>query len=146
MAAHNILGTLGENMAARYLRQQGMKILERNWRIGDLETDIIAQDKDTLVFCEVKTRTAGQAKKPEEAVDRKRQQRLIAGAQAYIRYNRLDNPWRFDIVAIEIGFMHKEIVHFPDAFLPHVRTINSQSYSGQKNWNKSKQSTRRKGI
>lgn len=132
MALHNLLGKIGEERAATFLLRKGYTILERNWKIGDLETDIIAQEGETLVFVEVKTRTSGGSKRPEEAVDRERERRLVAGAQAYIRKNRLDNPWRFDIVAITTNFIHWEINHIEDAFLPSLRTINSHSFNGEK--------------
>lgn len=143
---HNILGKKGEDMAAKFLKKQGMKILERNWRIGDLETDIIAKEGDTLVFAEVKTRTAGGWKRPEEAVDKERQIRLTTGAKAYIAQKRWDGPWRFDIVAIEIADEKEEIYHIKDAFLPVMKTVTSRMYSGESRWQQSKTSTRARGA
>lgn len=143
---HNILGNKGEEIAANLLISKGLKILERNWKIGDLETDIIALDGDTLVFCEVKTRTAGGFRKPEEAVDRDRQMRLTAGAQAYIRQKKLDNPWRFDIIAIEVAPGQRDILHIEDAFMPTGRTIGKSSFSGESRWKQSDKSTRWRGL
>lgn len=144
--SHNILGALGEGLAAALLLRKGYKILERNWKLGDLETDIIAQTGDTLVFTEVKTRTAGGFKNPEDAVDRERQIRLATGAQAYIKFHKLDNPWRFDVIAIEMKLSGPDIVHIEDAFFPPQKTISKNSFSGQNKWKKSATSTRRRGL
>ena len=57
MALHNDIGKYGEEIAANLLTQKRLKIRERNWRLGHLEMDIIAEDKQTIVFAEVKTRT-----------------------------------------------------------------------------------------
>lgn len=144
--SHNILGFLGEELAVRMLRKKGYKILERNWKLGDLETDIIAQTGDTLVFAEVKTRTAGGIKTPEQAVDKERQIRLTAGAKAYINFNRLDNPWRFDIIAIEMKLTGPDILHIEDAFLPQMKTISKSSFSGENRWKQSDKSTRFRSV
>lgn len=143
---HNILGQRGEDLAADLLRQKGYTIRERNWKIGDLETDIIAQKGDTIVFVEVKTRSEGGFKRPEEAVDRERQIRLKAGAQAYIKHEKLDNPWRFDIIAIEMKAGSPEIEHIEDAFMPVLRAVSSRSFSGENRWKQSNKSTRAKGF
>lgn len=143
---HNILGREGEEMAAQLLQQKGYTILERNWSIGDLETDIIAQTDETIVFVEVKTRGVNDYKNPEDYVDRQRQIRLTAGAQAYIKHNKLDNPWRFDVISIVMKAGEPEIVHFEDAFLPVLKTVTKNKYSGQERWKQSHRSTRRKGL
>jgi len=143
---HNILGQKGEDLAADLLRQKGYTIRERNWKIGDLETDIIAQKGDTIVFVEVKTRSAGGFGRPEDAVDRERQIRLTAGAQAYIKHEKLDNPWRFDIIAIVMNPDKPEIEHIEDAFLPVAKTVGKSSFSGESRWKQSNKSTRAKGF
>jgi len=134
MAQHNILGRIGEDLAALYLKRLGYKIKERNWKFGDLETDIIAVKDGVIAFIEVKTRTAGGAKNPEDAVDEERKHRLTAGAQAYIRFNKIDLPWRFDIIAITMHLLGPELNHIEDAFSPRMRTINSNSFNGQNRW------------
>ena len=143
---HNILGSKGEEMAAELLQRKGYTILERNWSIGDLETDIIAENDEVIVFAEVKTRSANGYRNPEDAVDKKRQMRLTAGAQAYVKINKIDKPWRFDIISI-VMYEHKpQIVHFEDAFFPNLKTIHSSSFSGENRWKKSQSSTRRRGM
>ena len=69
MAAHNELGTWGEQCAVEYLRRKGYVILERDWKSGHRDLDIIAFDGATMVFVEVKTRRNRMFADPEMAVD-----------------------------------------------------------------------------
>ena len=96
-----ILGARGEKAAARYLRRHGYKVLLRNFRSGKAEVDIVARDKDWLVFVEVKTRETEEFGAPSEAVDREKQSNVSKGALAYLRL--LGNPkihFRFDVVEV----------------------------------------------
>ena len=94
------LGDRGENMAARYLRNKGYKIIMRNFRCEAGEVDIIARQKTTLVFVEVKTR-AYDDPTPEEQVDPIKQQQIQKAAKLYLsRYGVPQPPARFDVVAI----------------------------------------------
>lgn len=134
MAFHNELGKIGEDLAVKHLVSKGLTIVERNWKCGDLETDIIARDGQTFVFAEVKTRSDNGDTHPEDAVDYLRKRRLTAGAQAYLRYNQIDDPWRFDIIAITMKETGAEINHIEDAFMPTTKTISSKSFNGQDRW------------
>src|SRR2546421_4273851 len=101
---HLRLGTRGENLACRFLRRNGYKILYRNFkgRSGG-EIDIVCRDNDTLVFVEVKTRTREDFGRPVAAVDRQKQKRISRGGLAWLRM--LDNPdilFRFDVVEVII--------------------------------------------
>jgi putative endonuclease len=97
---HDPLGERGENVAARYLRNKGYKIIIRNFRCELGEIDIIARDGKTLVFVEVKTR-AYDDPTPEEQVNLAKQQKLTAVAKLYLsRYGIPQPPARFDVVAI----------------------------------------------
>ena len=69
MASHNELGKWGEDVAAAYLERQGYTIIERDWKSGHRDLDIIALDGDTVVFVEVKTRSNRMFTDPEMAVD-----------------------------------------------------------------------------
>ena len=108
----------GEDMAARFLRAQGYKILDRNVQLGRYEIDIIAQEKDTVAFVEVKTREAVDAVRPAENVNREKQRRIIQAARQYI--SERDDPemyYRFDIVAVVLPKRGAgEIELFRDAF------------------------------
>lgn len=70
------LGDYGEQLATRYLREQGLTIIERNWRCARGEIDIVAMEGDCIVVCEVKTRTSEAFGAPFEAVNRLKKGRL----------------------------------------------------------------------
>ncbi|HSP46393.1 MAG TPA: YraN family protein [Chthoniobacterales bacterium] len=102
---HLRLGQRGENLACRFLRRNGYKILYRNFRgrTGG-EIDVVCRDDDTLVFVEVKTRTREDFGRPLDAVDRDKQKRISRGGLAWLRL--LDNPdilFRFDVVEVIIA-------------------------------------------
>ena len=110
-------GKLGEDIAVNYLINKGYQILERNWRSGHKEIDIIALDGDTLVAVEVKTRKSNTYGEPDIAVGAMKQQMLIWAADAYVRYKNLDVEVRFDIVSIVITDTGEHIEHIEDAFI-----------------------------
>jgi putative endonuclease len=102
---HLRLGSRGEKLACRFLRQRGYKVLYRNFRgrTGG-EIDIVCRDKDTLVFVEVKTRTREDFGRPFEAIDRDKRKRISRGGLAWLRL--LDDPdilFRFDVVEVIIA-------------------------------------------
>jgi len=107
------LGEAGEDLAAQYLRAEGLRILVRNYRCVTGEIDIIALDGDTLVFVEVKTRRASQPP-PEIQIDRAKQHQLTRAARRYLSLYGSSRPAaRFDVVAIV----------WPDSAPPQVRHI-----------------------
>ena len=115
------LGRSGEDIAAEYLENKGVKVLYRNWRFQRLEIDIIALDGKYLVFTEVKTRSGISHGEAVDAVNRKKQRQIIRAANAfYKKYNRMEEA-RFDIIGIR---QHQgyppEIKHLKDAFYPLV--------------------------
>ena len=73
--ARQKLGQRGEDAACEFLVRQDMKIIDRNWRCGYGEADIVALDGRTLVFCEVKTRTSQKYSKPEDSITFKKRER-----------------------------------------------------------------------
>ncbi len=102
-----MLGRRGEDLAARFLRREGFKILYRNFRArGGGEVDLVCRDRklNTLVFLEVKTRTSTDFGRPADAVKADKRQLISRGALAWLRL--LDNPdilFRFDIVEVLVG-------------------------------------------
>lgn len=114
------LGKLGEDLAVKYLQGKGYQILERNWRSGHKEIDIIALDGTTMVVVEVKTRKSDDFGEPDVAVGAMKQRMLIWAADAYVRYKRLDVEVRFDILSIVISDDEPEIEHIEDAFIPSL--------------------------
>jgi putative endonuclease len=95
-------GATGEKMAARFLRQQGYKILYRNFRgRSGGEIDIVCRDDDTLVFVEVKTRGSEDFGRPFETIARDQKRRISLGALAWLRMlNDPDILFRFDVVEV----------------------------------------------
>ena len=86
----NPIGIIGEEEAAKILEQKGFKVLERNWRMGHLEVDLIAENKKEIVFVEVKARTCIlNGKMPEENVDETKMRRVTAAANAYLKYHKI---------------------------------------------------------
>jgi len=120
MAEHIDLGKKGEQLAVEFLQKKGFQIIERNWRLGKNEIDIIARDGKFIVVVEVKTRTSNQLMEPETAVTRDKQKALVRAANAYVRYKNIDSEVRFDIISILIVKDTPKINHIPDAFYPMV--------------------------
>ncbi len=98
------LGARGEDVAVSYLKKNGYKIVERNFRCVLGEIDIVAYDGKTLVFVEVRTRKSRQFGSPISSVSYRKQKKLISLANFYIKKHRLfDKPARFDVVGITLG-------------------------------------------
>lgn len=100
MATHNILGQIGEEEACRYLIRKGYSLLERNWRIGHLEVDIIAEWYGEIIFVEVKTRSNEDFTSALSAVDEEKLQNLRLAAGHYLHIKNLDQPIRFDVITV----------------------------------------------
>ncbi len=101
---HSPVGVRGERIAARYLRDRGLALEDRNYRARSGEIDLIARDRDQFVFVEVKTRRSAAFGSPEEAVTPRKQNRLVQTAQEYLKERRLENcEWRIDVVAITLA-------------------------------------------
>ena len=115
MASHNEFGIQGEDKAVNYLIREGYTILDRNWKSGHKELDIVAEKDGTLVVVEVKTRTSSKYGNPEDAVTPKKIRNTVLAADAYIRFNRIDLPVRFDIISV-LSSSGDVINHIEDAF------------------------------
>ena len=101
MRAKDVLGRRGEELAAAYLKAQGMRIVDRNWRCSEGEIDIVALDGDTLVIAEVKTRKSLAYGHPFEAVGVDKLARLHRLAAAWCRAHELRLPLRrVDVIAV----------------------------------------------
>lgn len=96
------LGQQGEAIAVRHLEGKGYRIRDRNWHAAHGELDLVAQDGDTIVIVEVKTRSGGAYGRPEDALTQTKRRRLLRTAWAYLEQNGLlDADWRVDVIAIE---------------------------------------------
>jgi len=112
------LGRAGEDLAARHLEARGYRILERGFRIRDGEIDLVADDGGTVVFVEVKTRSGTACGRPAEAVDGRKQRRLLRAARVWLhRHGATERPCRFDVIEI-LSRPGEAVVanHIPDAF------------------------------
>ena len=111
------LGKKGEEMALRFLKKNGYRIFARNYVCKMGEIDIIAKEKDTLVFIEVKTRTSTAFGPPQLAVNSAKQMQLSKVALYFLKEKGLEDvKARFDVVAILLGPRGAEIELIRDAF------------------------------
>lgn len=118
MAAHNDLGKWGEDLAADYLRDKGYVIIDRDWKSGHHDLDIVAKEDETLVIVEVKTRRNRLFGNPEEAIDYKKRQSLQSAINHYVKSHHIGNSVRFDIISIVGNIGDKpEIDHIIDVAL-----------------------------
>lgn len=98
------LGRIGENIIADYITKLGYKVVERNFACNQGEIDIIAKDKEELVFIEVKTRTDISYGEASEAVTNTKKRHLINSIKYYIYKQKLENlPIRMDVAEVYIN-------------------------------------------
>lgn len=118
MAQHNMLGQQGEQMAIAYLQQLGFVVLHHNWRYSYYEIDIIATKKEVLHFVEVKIRSSKKFGLPEEAVTKKKFQRLLTAADEFLYQHPQYKHVQYDILAITvIKNTHPEFFLIEDVYL-----------------------------
>jgi len=111
------MGREGEALAVTYLRKRGYRIVEQNYRCQLGEIDIVAVDRKTLCFIEVKTRSTGDYDRPEVAVHRRKQHRLSRVALWFLKEKHLDDVRaRFDVVAITRRGDLNKVQHIKNAF------------------------------
>ncbi|HEY83405.1 MAG TPA: YraN family protein [Dehalococcoidia bacterium] len=97
------VGILGEKLAQDFLKKRGFRILETNYRCPQGEIDIIARDKDFLVFIEVRAKRGLEFGSPEESITPAKMERLRLAAAHYRQtHDNLPTSWRIDVVAVEI--------------------------------------------
>ena len=112
------LGRHGEDLAVDYLRNQGLVVLDRNWRCIDGELDVVATDRSRLVVCEVKTRSTTRFGEPAEAVTAGKAARIRKATQAWLAAHRV--RWcevRFDVLAVLVPPSGSATVqHYESAF------------------------------
>ena len=107
-------GSIGENLAAEFLVSKGFKVVERKYRWGKAEIDLIVQQDDWLIFVEVKTRSSDAWGEPESFVSDLQRRLIYGAAEEYIFKVDWQGNIRFDIVSVKPGTL-PEIVHFEDA-------------------------------
>ena len=122
MAKRNETGKDGESVARAFLEKQGYRITHTNWHWHHYELDIVAVKDTWLIVVEVKTRSEDYLLAPEEAVDAPKIRRIVAAADAYVRFFNLELPVRFDIITVSL------LTEFAKAaeILTHLRGGQSQ--------------------
>ena len=116
MTERRKIGDKGEEEAANFLFANGYEVLNRNYRYGRGEIDIIARKGDTLAFVEVKTRKNIVYGYPESFVSENQQELILSAAEEYIKQYDWRGTIRFDIIAILWGNDEIKLDHFEDAF------------------------------
>ena len=117
------VGQRGEDAAVAFLEAKGHRVMERNFRFGREEVDVVTfepnerDDGGMIVFVEVKARSGRGFGRPEAAVDEAKQRAIKRVAEAYLHERRLiPSPTRFDVVAVQFDGDAAEIEHFEYAF------------------------------
>ena len=118
--SHN-LGQKGEELAADHLKNAGYKILYRNWKSGNKEIDIIAENHDFIIFVEVKTRSEDFLMAPVTAVTKEKRRSLIFAANGYLQRFKIDKESRFDVITVIQSGDSFKIDHIEGAFYPTLR-------------------------
>lgn len=112
---HQSTGQKGEDLATQFLEKEGYQIVERNFRYKRAEIDIIAKKDGLMVFVEVKARSSSAFGYPEDFVDEKKSELIMAAADHYIDQMNWEGLIRFDIISIMLK-PQVSVRHFEDAF------------------------------
>jgi putative endonuclease len=116
---HLETGRLAEAIAAAWLQDRGMSVVERNWRRPQAEIDLVMRDGSTCVFVEVRSRTGDEHGDPLESVNARKRAHLVRGARLYIQEAQpADRYFRFDVVGVVFpgDQTAPRIEHIEDAF------------------------------
>ena len=119
MEKRGILGRTGEQRACDYLLSRGHRILDRNWRGGHLEVDIVSEASDGIHFVEVKARTAPVQSEVADQVPLLKQKRISAAALRYLNSQSLQGQEVFfDVISVVFDGPEIQIDYFPQAWIP----------------------------
>jgi putative endonuclease len=116
-AARQQFGELGERIAERWLRRQGWRVVQRRFRNGHRDIDLVVEREGTVAFVEVKARRGALFGDPVEAVNWKKQRELARSASVWVdRHGRPEESYRFDVVGVLVEGDRVRIRHVPNAF------------------------------
>lgn len=120
-AAGQQFGELGERIAERWLRRRGWRVVQRRFRSGHRDIDLVVEREGMVAFVEVKARRSLEFGDPTEAVNWSKQKELVRSASVWIdRHGRPSDSYRFDVVGVLVEGDRVRIRHVPNAFsLPH---------------------------
>jgi putative endonuclease len=118
MSSHNqILGLRGERIAERWLQRKGWRVLQRRYRDGHRDVDLIAQRGATVAFVEVKARSGHQFGTPVEAVDWRKRRELVRSARTWIScHGQPGESYRFDVIGVLMAESKVFVRHVENAF------------------------------
>ena len=126
----HVTGREGEEAAVAFLRGLGWRVLERNWRQGPLELDVVARDRATLIFVEVRTRKAGAKVSPAESFGPAKARTFLKAVQAYLAaHNGWDHPCRCDLVCVTRNGQQLDVEHHQ-----HVIELGATVDRGHASW------------
>ena len=120
MGRNNIVGAWGEALAAEYLQKKKYKLLATGFRCRFGEIDLIVQNRQYLVFVEVKTRRLAWQCQPMDVLTPAKIRNIVMAADAYVRYKRLDMPVRYDLITVSGSTQNPHICHYEEAFYSPV--------------------------
>lgn len=120
-AATQALGELGERIAERWLRARGWRVVQRRFRSGHRDIDLVVEQDGLVAFVEVKARRGDQFGGPVEAVDWRKQRELGRSARVWIdRHGRHREAYRFDVIGVLVAGERVRIRHVENAFVLHL--------------------------
>ena len=120
-AARQAFGELGERIAERWLRRQGWRIVQRRFRSGHRDIDLVAERDGLVAFVEVKARRGQRFGDPVEAVNWKKQRELGRSARVWIaRHGRAPEAYRFDVIGVLVAGPSVRVRHIENAFPLHL--------------------------
>jgi putative endonuclease len=120
-AARQAFGELGERIAERWLRRRGWRVVQRRFRSGHRDIDLVVEQEGVVAFVEVKARRGDRFGDPVEAVDWRKQRELGRSARVWIdRHGRPAEAYRFDVVGVLVAGERVRIRHVENAFSLHL--------------------------
>ena len=120
-AARQAFGELGERIAERWLRRRGWRIVQRRFRSGHRDIDLVAERDGLVAFVEVKARRGQRFGDPVEAVNWKKQRELGRSARVWIaRHGRAPEAYRFDVIGVLVAGPSVRVRHIENAFPLHL--------------------------
>lgn len=111
-------GRRGEDAALAWLQDRGLRLLDRNWRSGHRELDLVMESDARIHIVEVKTLTPPALIRPADKVDGRKQAALVAAAGSYLACRQISKEVQFDVVSVILGDGPPEVEYIPEAFFP----------------------------
>jgi putative endonuclease len=120
-AARQALGELGERIAERWLREKGWRVMQRRFRSGHRDIDLVVERDGVVAFVEVKARRGDEFGGPIAAVNWRKQKELGRSARVWVdRHGRPLEAYRFDVIGVLVAGSRVRIRHVPNAFPLHL--------------------------